>query len=121
MPNQSAGLDRVFHALCDPTRRAIVSRLSRGPASVGELAQPVAMALPSLLQHLAVLEESRLIRTAKVGRRRMCEMRPSTLGRAAAWIAQQRAIWEGRADRMEAYLSELQRKDRKHAKRRADR
>jgi DNA-binding transcriptional ArsR family regulator len=123
MTNQSASLDRVFHALSDPTRRAIVSRLSRGPASVSELAKPFAMAMPTLLQHLKVLEESRLIRSEKVGRVRTCEIEPGALGRAETWIAQQRAVWEGRLDRMEAYVAGLQSeatqgKEKKHGKRR---
>jgi len=123
MTNQSASLDRVFHALADPTRRAIVSRLSRGPASVSELAKPFAMAMPTLLQHLRVLEESRLIRSEKVGRIRTCEMEPGALGRAESWIAGQRAVWEGRLDRMETYVAGLQgkgsqRKEKKHGKRR---
>ena len=118
MPNQSAGLNRVFHALSDPTRRAILGRLSRGPASVSELAKPFAMAMPSLLQHLQVLEASRLIRTEKVGRVRTCAMQPAALGAAGAWIAEQRAIWEGRLDRMAAYVASLQARERKHGKRR---
>jgi len=117
MPNQSTNLDRVFHALSDPTRRAIVYRLSRGPASVSELAKPFSMAMPSLLQHLQVLEGSRLIRTEKTGRVRTCEMHPAALSIARAWIAQQRAIWEARLDRMETYVTSLQSKDRKHGKR----
>jgi DNA-binding transcriptional ArsR family regulator len=117
MPNQSAALDRVFHALADPTRRAIVGRLSQGPASVSELAKPFSMALPSLLQHLRVLEESRLIRTRKVGRVRTCAITPSALGAAGAWIAEQRALWEGRLDRMDAYVATLQAQEKKHAKR----
>ena len=96
-------------------------RLSRGAASVSELAKPFAMAMPTLLQHLRVLEESRLIRTEKVGRVRTCEMEPAALGPAETWIAQQRAIWEGRLDRMEAYVVDLhrknpQRKQKKHGK-----
>jgi DNA-binding transcriptional ArsR family regulator len=117
MPNQHAELDRVFHALSDPTRRAIVRRLSRGPASVSELARPFSMAMPSLLQHLAVLEASRLIRSEKVGRVRTCEMQPAALGVAADWIEEQRAIWAGRLDRMEAYVRSLQGKEKKHARR----
>jgi DNA-binding transcriptional ArsR family regulator len=117
MPNKSAALDRVFHALADPTRRAIVGRLSQGPASVSELAEPFAMALPSLLQHLQVLEKSRLIRSKKVGRVRTCAIAPSALGVAEAWIAEQRALWEGRLDRMEAYVTRLQAQEKKHAKR----
>src|SRR5215510_10327365 len=97
MTTQSASLDRVFHALSDPTRRAIVARLSRGAASVSELAKPFTMAMPTLLQHLHVLEESRLIRTEKVGRVRTCEMEPAALGSAETWIARLRAVWEGRS------------------------
>jgi DNA-binding transcriptional ArsR family regulator len=116
MTNQSSSLDRVFQALSDPTRRAIVARLSRGAASVSELARPFAMAMPTLLQHLHVLEESRLIRTEKVGRVRTCEMEPAALGTAETWIAQQRAIWAGRLDRMEAYVADLHRKDPRQLK-----
>jgi len=117
MTNQSSGLDLVFHALSDPTRRAIVHRLARGPASVSELAKPFAMAMPSLLQHLRVLEKSRLIRTEKVGRVRTCAVEPAALDTAQTWIAQQRALWEGRLDRMEAFVATLQSKEKKHGKR----
>src|SRR5262245_1864874 len=119
MPNQSTALDRVFQALSDPTRRAIVYRLSRGPASVSEIAKPFTMAMPSLLQHVQVLEESRLIRSEKVGRVRTCRMEPTALGHAEAWIVEQRAIWSRRLDRMEAYVTELhakRSKRRKHAR-----
>lgn len=118
MPNRNPGLDRVFQALADPTRRAIVGRLTRGPASVSELARPFAMAMPSLLQHLQVLEACRLIRSRKVGRVRTCTLEPAALGAAGAWIAEQRALWEGRLDRMEAYVAELQAQEKTHAKRR---
>jgi DNA-binding transcriptional ArsR family regulator len=117
MPNQSTSLDRVFQALSDPTRRAIVYRLSRGPASVSEIAKPFSMAMPSLLQHLQVLEESHLIRTEKVGRVRTCRMQPAALDTVESWIAEQRAIWSQRLDRMEAYVTELHAKRRKHARR----
>lgn len=122
MTNQLASLDRIFHALSDPTRRAIVGRLSRGAASVSELAKPFAKAMPTLLQHLRVLEESRLIRSEKVGRVRTCEMEPAALSLAETWIGKQRAIWEGRLDRMEAYVGDLhrkhpQRKEKGHGKR----
>jgi DNA-binding transcriptional ArsR family regulator len=88
---------------------------------VSELAKPFAMAMPTLLQHLHVLEESRLIRTEKVGRVRTCELEPTALGPAETWIAQQREAWEGRLDRMEAYVADLRRKDpqrkeKKHGK-----
>ena len=117
MPNQTATLDRVFHALSDPTRRAIVHRLSRGPASVSELAKPFSMAMPSLLQHLQVLEASRLIHTEKVGRVRTCAIEPSALDVAHGWITEQRAIWEARLDRMETYIVTLQSKEKRHGKR----
>jgi DNA-binding transcriptional ArsR family regulator len=110
-------LDHVFHALSDPTRRAIVRRLSRGPASVSELAKPFGMAMPSLLQHLKVLESSRLIRSEKIGRVRTCQMQPSALGLAEGWLAEQRALWQGRVDRIEAYVATLQGKEKKHGKR----
>lgn len=108
MPNQEAALDHVFHALADPTRRAIVARLIEGPASVSELAKPLPMALPSVVQHLKVLEKSGLVRSEKVGRVRTCRIEPQQLSAAERWIAEQRAIWEGRLDRLEAYLDELQ-------------
>jgi DNA-binding transcriptional ArsR family regulator len=113
MPNQSAALDRMFHALADPTRRAVVARLSRGPASVSELAKPLSMSLPSVVQHLQVLEASGLIRTEKVGRVRTCRIEPAALQTAEQWIAEQRALWEGRLDRLDAYLKTLQAKERK--------
>ena len=111
MPNQHIALDNVFHALADPTRRAVLQRLSQGPASVKELAEPFEMALPSFLQHLKVLETGGLIRSRKIGRVRTCEIEPEPLTSAEAWIAQQRSIWEGRLDRLGAYLNALQSKD----------
>ena len=113
MPNQTAALDNVFQALADPTRRAVLQRLAKGPASVSELAKPFKMALPSFLQHLKVLEDGGLIRSKKLGRVRTCEMQPKPLSRAEKWIAQRRALWEGRFDRMEAYIEELQAQERK--------
>ncbi len=107
MPNKTEVLDDVFHALADPTRRAVLTHLSRGPASVSDLAQPFEMALPSFLQHLKVLEESGLIESKKSGRVRTCQMTPKSLTAAETWIAEQRAVWEGRLDRLEAYLVEL--------------
>ncbi len=109
MPNQDHALDHVFHALADPTRRAVLQRLSQGPASVKELAEPFTMALPSFLQHLNVLEQGGLIRSKKVGRVRTCEMQSASLTTAESWIATQREMWEGRLDRLEAYLAKLQR------------
>lgn len=101
MPNKETELDGVFRALADPTRRAVVQRLSLGPASVSELARPFEMALPSFLQHLRVLEESGLVRSTKQGRTRTCEMAPEQLSKAEHWIGRQREIWAGRLDRLE--------------------
>jgi DNA-binding transcriptional ArsR family regulator len=84
-------LDRVFHALADPTRRAMVERLGRGPASVGQLAAPLAMSLPAVLQHLQVLEASGLVRSQKVGRVRTCQVVPAALRSAEQWIADRRS------------------------------
>lgn len=111
MPNQTATLDDVFHALADPSRRLIVERLIKGPASVSELAKPLPMALPSVVQHLKVLETSGLIGSKKVGRVRTCHIEPAPLGTAARWIEEQRALWEGRFDRLDGYLKRLQEKD----------
>lgn len=108
MPNQEAALDNVFRALADPTRRAVIQRLGRGPASVSELARPFDMALPSFLQHLRVLEDSGLVRSKKAGRVRTCEIRPAELARAEGWMADLRTLWEGRIDRLDAYLRDLQ-------------
>jgi DNA-binding transcriptional ArsR family regulator len=114
MANQNPALDRVFHALADPTRRVIVERLIAGSASVSELAKPIPMALPSVLQHLQVLESSGLIRTVKTGRVRICHMEPASLGPAEQWIAERRALWEGRLDRLDDYVTELQAKEKKN-------
>src|SRR4030095_11968565 len=107
MANQLAQLTDVFGALADPTRRAIVGVLGRGPTSVSALPAPFAMALPSFMKHLSVLERSGVIRSTKCGRVRTCELRPQTLARAERWIAGQRAIWEARADRMSAFAERL--------------
>jgi DNA-binding transcriptional ArsR family regulator len=97
-------LDGIFQALADPTRRAVIGRLGRGPASVGELAQPFAMALPSFMKHIHVLEESGLIRSHKAGRVRTCEIDTARLGAVEGWLAEQRRIWEGRTDRLEQFV-----------------
>ena len=106
MLNQHAPLDRVFQALADPSRRIIVERLSRGPASVGTLAQPLAMSLPAVMQHLRVLEASGLVRSEKVGRVRTCTIDPSALRSAEQWIGERRTSWEHRLDRLGDYLAE---------------
>jgi DNA-binding transcriptional ArsR family regulator len=106
MLNQPTALDLVFHALADPSRRSIVDRLSRGPASVSELARPLAMTLPAVMQHLQLLEASGLVRSAKVGRVRTCRIEPVTMRTAEDWIAGRRAAWERRLDRLADYLAE---------------
>jgi DNA-binding transcriptional ArsR family regulator len=106
MINQSPALEQVFHAQSDPTRRAIVDRLTRGPASVSALADPLAMSLPAVLQHLRVLETSGLVRSEKVGRIRTCQVEPLALGAAERWITERRGIWEHRLDRLGEYLAE---------------
>lgn len=104
MLNHDVG--RVFHALADPTRRVIVERLVRGPASVSELARPLAMSLPAVVQHLAVLEESGLVSSEKVGRVRTCRVEPDALRAAEGWLSGQRTLWERRLDRLDALLAE---------------
>ena len=112
MPNQNPALDRVFHALADSSRRAIVERLIHGPASVSELAKPLPMALPSVVQHLQVLERCGLVRSEKVGRVRTCHLEPAPLTTVEQWIAERRALWEGHLKRLEDYLDDLQAKER---------
>jgi DNA-binding transcriptional ArsR family regulator len=104
MANQSLALDRMFAALSDPTRRTMVARLVRGPASVSELAKPLPMSLPTVMQHLRVLEESGLVRSNKKGRIRTCQIEAKQLGVAQTWLDKQRALWEARFDRLDALL-----------------
>jgi DNA-binding transcriptional ArsR family regulator len=106
MLHQSAELDLMFQALADPTRRVMVERLSRGPISVSELAQPLAMSLSAVLQHLQVLEASGLVRSEKIGRVRTCRIDPTALRTAEEWIARRRAMWARRLDRLGDYLAE---------------
>lgn len=101
-------LDRAFQALANPTRRAVVARLGSGPATVSELAEPFAMALPSFLQHLRVLEASGLVRSRKRGRVRTVHLRPANLARAAKWLVEQRGVWERRLDQLDAYVQTLE-------------
>ena len=107
MAKYSADLDRAFSALADPTRRAIVSRLCNGPKSVSELSEPFDLALPSLLKHVRVLEQSGLVSSEKVGRVRTCKIEPSALHATEAWIHQHISVWENRLDRMEAHIEEM--------------
>lgn len=96
----------MFHALADPGRRAMLERLSRGPASVSQLAEPLDMSMSAVVQHLAVLEESGLVTSQKVGRVRTCQMQPGALSKAGEWINRQRQEWERRLDRLAEYLEE---------------
>lgn len=107
MLNQEPALDLLFQALADPTRRAMVERLSRGPVSVGELAKPLPMSLPAVMQHLGVLETAGLVRSRKVGRVRTCTIEPAALSQAERWINAQRIEWEHRLDRLGDYLETL--------------
>jgi DNA-binding transcriptional ArsR family regulator len=108
MPNYHANLDRLFHALADPTRRAMVERLSRGPAPVSELARPLPMSLPSAMEHLGVLEAAGLVRSQKVGRVRTCAIETGALHQAEQWINDRRAKWARRIDRLGESLKTLE-------------
>ena len=106
MLNQRANVDRVFHALGDPTRRAIVEKLSEGPISVSRLAKPLAITLAAVVQHLQVLEKSGLVHTQKVGRVRTCRIEPKGLTVAERWIGDRRSLWERRLNRLGNLLAE---------------
>lgn len=107
MPNESARLDRVFYALSDPTRLAVLARLSEGPAPVSELAKPFDMALPSFTQHLRILERYGLVRSHKKGRVRTYQFVPEPLEAAESWIDKRRELWARRLDQLDRYLTEL--------------
>lgn len=106
-------LSLTFSALADPTRRAILTRLSTGPASVNELAAPFSMSLPAVSKHLKVLERAQLIKRGREAQWRPCELKAEPLKEADAWIEQYRTMWEERFDRLDAYLMELQGKKTK--------
>lgn len=108
MLNQTPELDRLFHALADPARRTMLERLSRGPAPVKELARPLPMSLPAVMQHLGVLEAAGLVRTEKTGRVRTCAIEPQALSQAEQWINARRIEWERRLDRLGDYLKTLE-------------
>lgn len=111
MSNHDPDLSLLFHALADPTRRAMLTRLAAGPAQVTELAGPTGLRLPTVMRHLAVLEAAGLIATAKDGRVRTCALNPQALAPMRSWLDEQRAIWEARLDRMDDYVLALM-KDR---------
>lgn len=116
MTYHSASLDRAFHALSDPTRRAVLSRLAEGEAAVTDLAEPFDMALPSFMQHLKVLEESGLIASDKRGRSRWCRLVPERFSEAADWMEAERQRWSERLDRLEDYLDNKEDDDERHGK-----
>ena len=105
MAQYSARLDDVFQALVDPTRRAVLGRLGTGPASVGELAAPFSMALPSFMKHIHYLEDTGWIRTRKTGRVRTCTLERKSFDLIETWLSEQRSIWEGRTDRLEHFVT----------------
>lgn len=112
MANSSIALDRVFYALADPTRRAVLERLSRKPSPVSELAAPFDMALPSFMQHLNVLEDCGLARSHKAGRVRTYQLEPQALRAAEQWMVKHRAMWEARLDQLDDYLTKIKEPNR---------
>jgi DNA-binding transcriptional ArsR family regulator len=108
MPTEAVVLDQAFRALADPSRRAIVARLSQGSASVSELASPLSMSLPAVVQHIDVLQKSGLVSSEKVGRVRTCRLEPEPMRAVERWIAQHRAEWETRLDRLGDVLNNLE-------------
>ena len=109
----AAATDVVFHALSNPTRRRVLERLSAGPATVSDLAAPFDMQLPSFVQHLSVLEESRLVKSKKRGRVRTYELAPERFKVAEAWLSEQRQVWERRLNRFDDYVKQLKEKESK--------
>lgn len=111
MPNEHHDLDQTFQALADPTRRQVLERLSHGPTTVTELAEPFDMALPSFLQHLKVLERSQLVSSEKVGRVRTFKLVPQQIENAELWLKTQRDLWERRLNQLDSYVKELAQED----------
>jgi len=105
MAQYSSHLDGIFQALADPTRRAVLGRLGKGPASISELAKPFDMALPSFMKHIRLLENSGLIRTRKEGRVRTCAIDQKPFAMVESWLSAQRALWEARTDRLEQFAT----------------
>jgi DNA-binding transcriptional ArsR family regulator len=114
MLNQSPPLDLAFQALADPTRRAMIERLTRGPASVSELARPLVMSLPAVMQHLAMLESSGLVRSQKIGRVRTCRIDAAALMILEQWLGRRRTEWESRLDQLGAYIETLKKEGDDH-------
>jgi DNA-binding transcriptional ArsR family regulator len=107
MAKHDPNLSLIFQALSDPTRRAMLAQIGAGAVAASDLARPTGLALPTVMRHLAVLEAAELIVTTKTGRTRMCRSRPETLTATTDWLVQQRAQWEARTDRLEAYVAAL--------------
>lgn len=114
--SQMAHLDRVFHSLSDGTRRAVIAQLANGPASIGDLAQRHHMALPSFMKHIRVLETSEIVVSRKIGRVRMCELRPDALTAAQGWIERERRIWEARLNQLDSFVETLAAKEKAHGR-----
>ena len=102
-----ANLDSVFHSLSDGTRRAVIAQLAHGPASIGDLAQSHHMALPSFMKHIRVLEASEMVVSRKIGRVRICQLRPDALTAAQGWIEKERRIWEARLNQLDSFVETL--------------
>ncbi|WP_340159215.1 metalloregulator ArsR/SmtB family transcription factor [uncultured Hoeflea sp.] len=113
MAKHDIDLSNLFHALADPTRRAMLTRLAQGPAPVSELAEPTGLRLPTVMRHLSVLEEAGLIATAKDGRVRTCAIVPEALTPMRSWLDEQRAIWESRLDRLDDYVKKVMEEKKK--------
>lgn len=107
MAEHDPDLSLLFHALSDPTRRAILQRLGMGPAAVSELAEPTGLRLPTVMRHLSVLEDAGLIATSKDGRVRTCEIKPKALAPVRTWLDEQHAVWDARLNRLDDYVTNL--------------
>jgi DNA-binding transcriptional ArsR family regulator len=106
MPDPKAEIDRIFHALGDPTRRAILEALSERPQSVSALASPLGLTLAAVVQHVQLLEEARLVASEKVGRTRTCKIEPQGIALASRWLEERRSLWDKRLDRLGEFLAE---------------
>jgi DNA-binding transcriptional ArsR family regulator len=110
MDQYAEQLNGIFQALADPTRRSVLRQLGKGPASISDLAKPFEMALPSFMKHIHSLEDSGLIRTRKDGRVRTCALEKKSFAMVETWLSTQRALWEGRTDRLEQFVAIAQKK-----------